>query len=159
MKQQYNEHKLLFYSYFLLYFSPSFIHHFTCLILIYIPFYPLCFFPISPPRSDWMSIFLSPHFFISLIAMILRPPYSSQYELLICQAVERYSGGRLWNRPDPSLWGSDRNSACWGQRPRSLDLLTGHCSFLWTGELYKPYSSLYCCFLACPGSSQWSVII
>ena len=76
-----------------------------------------------------------------LLAMILHHLYCSQYELLICQDVERNSGGRLRHRPDPSLWGSDRNSACWGQRPCTLDILAGHCAFFWAGELYQPNSS------------------
>lgn len=57
-----------------------------------------------------------------------------QHELLIGQTVERHRGGRLRNRSDSHLRGSDGNSARGGQRPRSLDILAGHCSFFWTGE-------------------------
>lgn len=127
-------------SYFpLLYIYPFIIHCGTHLIYFMFLSAVLCFFFISPPRSNLMSImFFS---LCSLVAMILHLPPSAQYELLICQVVERHSGGRLRHRPDPSVWGSDGNSACWSQRPRSLDLLTGHCSFFWTGELYKANGS------------------
>lgn len=89
---------------------------------------------IFPPGSNLMSMIFSLN---SLIAITLHQPHCFQYKLHIGQVMERYSRGRLWHRSDSSLWSSDGNPACWGQCPRSLDILTGHCTFFWAGELYK----------------------
>ena len=112
-----------------------FIMH-CCIYLLHIMFcctahYSLLIFP---PGSNLMSMIFSLN---SLIAITLHQPHCFQYKLHIGQVMERYSRGRLWHRSDSSLWSSDGNPACWGQCPRSLDILTGHCTFFWAGELYK----------------------
>lgn len=133
LKRHHLTFNCLFQSLFPLHLSPIFIH---CLDLSWFLFHcpsPPPHFP--PACSNLIATIFS---VCSMMAMLLRLPHCSQYELLICQAVERYSGGRLWHRPDTSLWGGDGNPARRGQRPCSLDILTRHRSFFWTGELYKP---------------------